>query len=102
MMEHSRPAFATYREISLETRKVNGIGGVEVKALGIGTVGVTSAVNGEEFNGELREVLHVPGIGVSLFSIGSATAPGVDVLFLRYQGLSFQGPNNSHGRTKNW
>ncbi len=60
---------------------MNGIGGVVLSALGIGTIEVTALVNGEPVYGELHEVLHVPGIGSSLFSIGCATAAGMNVLF---------------------
>lgn len=60
---------------------MNGIGGVVLSALGIGTIEVTALVNGELVYGELHEVLHVPGIGSSLFSIGCATAAGMNVLF---------------------
>ena len=60
---------------------MNGIGGVVLSALGIGTIEVTALVNGEPVYGELHEVLHVPGIESSLFSIGCATAAGMNVLF---------------------
>lgn len=55
-MTEQRSAFTTYREIPPGTLKVNGIGGVELQALGIRNLDVTAAVNGEEFTGELREV----------------------------------------------
>lgn len=42
---------------------------------------MTALVNGEPVYGELHEVLHVPGIGPSLFSIGCATTAGMNVLF---------------------
>ena len=41
----------------------------------------TFLVDGKPVFGELNEVLHVPGIGPSLFSIGCATAAGMDVCF---------------------
>jgi hypothetical protein len=80
-MTEQRSFFTTYREIPPGTWKVNGIGGVVLSALGIGTVEVTALVDGKPVFGELNEVLHVPGIGPSLFSIGCATAAGMDVYF---------------------
>ena len=80
-MTGQRSFFTTYREIPPGTWKVNGIGGVELQAKGIGSIDITAVVNDGKLSGELREVLYVPGIGVSLFSIGSATAAGMEVLF---------------------
>jgi hypothetical protein len=80
-MTEQRSFFSTYRGIPPGTWKVNGFGGVVLSALGIGTIQVTALVNGEPVHGELHEVLHVPGIGPSLFSIGCATAAGMEVLF---------------------
>ena len=80
-MTEKRSFFTTYQEIPPGTWKVNGIGGVVLSALGIGTVEVTALVDGKPVLGELHEVLHVPGIGPSLFSIGCATAAGMDVYF---------------------
>ena len=69
-MTGQRSFFTTYREIPPGTWKVNGIGGVELLAKGIGFIDITAVVNGGKLCGELREVLYVPGIGASLFSIG--------------------------------
>ena len=59
---------------------MNGIGRVVLSALGIGTIEVT-LVDGEPVYGKLHEVLHVPGIEPTPFSIVYATAAGMDVLF---------------------
>jgi hypothetical protein len=80
-MTEQRSFFTTYREIPPGTWKVNGIGGVVLSALGIGTIEVTALVDGEPVYGELHEVLHVPWFGPSFFSIGWATAAGMDVFF---------------------
>ena len=42
---------------------------------------MTALLDGKPVLGELHEVLHVPGIGPSLFSIVCATAAGMDVYF---------------------
>ncbi len=42
---------------------------------------MTALVDGKPVYGELHEVLHVPEIGPSLFSIGCAAAAGMDVYF---------------------
>ena len=84
-MTEQRSFFSTYRGIPPGTWKVNGFGGVVLSALGIDIIEVTALVNGEPVHGKLHEVLHVPGIGRrkvgSLFSVGCATAAGMDVLF---------------------
>ena len=49
-MTGQRSFFTTYREIPPGTWKVNGIGGVELQAKGIGSIDITAVVNG----GKLR------------------------------------------------
>jgi hypothetical protein len=66
-----------------ETWKVNGIGGAQLNALGIGTIPIHSYVHGERKNGEFHDVLFVPGLGTNLFSIGTATDTGIDAHFIK-------------------
>ena len=72
-MTDQRSFFSSFKEIDCETWKVNGIGGAQLNAMGIGTIPVYSYVHGERKNGEFHDVLFVPGLGTNLFSIGIAT-----------------------------
>jgi hypothetical protein len=38
-------------------------------------------VNGEHLHGKIRGVLYVPGLGINLYSIGTATDAGLKVVF---------------------
>ena len=51
-MTDQRSLFETFKEIKPETWKVNGIGGSQLNALGIGNVPVHSYINGERRDGE--------------------------------------------------
>lgn len=46
-MTDQRSFFSSFKEIDCETWKVNGIGGAQLNALGIGTIPVHSYVHGE-------------------------------------------------------
>jgi hypothetical protein len=64
-MTDQRSFFSSFKEIDCETWKVNGIGGAQLNAMGIGTIPVYSYVHGE--NGKFHDVLFVPGLGTNLF-----------------------------------
>ncbi len=95
-MTEQRSSFTIYRKILPGTWIVNSIGGVKQQEFGISTVEVIAAVNGKEVDGELREVLHVPGIEVSWLGNSSGNGP----IVFRHQSLFLQGPDNSHSRIK--
>lgn len=61
--------------------KVAGIGNTQLEVKGMGCVEIISVVNGKEHTGVLKKVLYVPGLGINLFSIGTVTAAGVQVIF---------------------
>ena len=82
-MTDQRSFFSSFKEIDCETWKVNGIGGAQLNAMGIGTIPVYSYVHGERKNGEFYDVLFVPGLGTNLFSIGIATDSGIDAHFIK-------------------
>lgn len=80
-MTDQRSFFSTFKEITSESWKVNGIGGTQLFAAGVGNIPVHSYVHGERKSGEFQDVLFVPGLGTNLFSIGTATDSGIDVYF---------------------
>lgn len=82
-MTDQRSFFSSFKEIAPDTWKVNGIGSSQLNALGIGNIPVHSYVQGVRRNGELQDVLFVPGLGTNLFSIGIATDSGIDVHFIK-------------------
>ncbi|KAI9555904.1 hypothetical protein GHT06_018428 [Daphnia sinensis] len=80
-MTDKRSFFTTFKEIPPGTWKVNGIGGVQLEARGIGNINVTTLIEGEETKGTFLDVLFVPNLSVNLFSFGSATEAGLEVHF---------------------
>lgn len=58
-----------------------GIGGKLLHAVGIGTIKLTTCVNGANVNGELKNVLYVPELGVTLISIACLSICGYTVSF---------------------
>jgi hypothetical protein len=62
---------------------VSGIGDTSLPVLGQGDVQITSVVNGKSMQGLMRGVLLVSGLGTNLYSIGTATAAGIEVLFTK-------------------
>ena len=60
---------------------VSGIGDTTLPVIGQGDVQITSVVNGKHMEGLMRGVLLVNGLGANLYSIGTATATGIKVLF---------------------
>lgn len=80
-MTDKRSFFTTFKEIPPGVWKVNGIGGVQLEARGIGNINVTTFIEGEETKGMFQDVLFVPNLSVNLFSVGSATEAGLEVHF---------------------
>lgn len=98
-MTDQRSFFTHLTEIPAGTWKVNGIGGAQLQALAIGHILVTSFVDDQEFEGEFRDVLYVPNLGMNLFSIGAATARGTDVLFTDKEVLNVFKSNCSNSKS---
>lgn len=80
-MTDQRSFFSKFKEIQHGSWVVNGIGGSELLALGIGTVPIYSYVHGERKLGEFKDVLFVPNLGTSLYSIGVATESHIEAHF---------------------
>lgn len=80
-MTDQRSFFTTFREVPPGTWKVNGVGSTQLETCGVGNIPIHSFVYGEKKEGELRDVLFVPGLGTNLFSIGMATDTGINVNF---------------------
>lgn len=78
-MSDQRSLFTPFRELPMGSWKVNGVGAAELFALGIGNVAVVTEVEGLKIEGEFRDVLFIPDLGMNLFSNGVATANNVNV-----------------------
>ena len=59
--------FYAYHEIK---KTITGVGATHVNAVGIGSVLITSEVNGKTYSLRLHDVLHVPGTTDNLLSVG--------------------------------
>jgi hypothetical protein len=81
-MSEQRHFFTTFKEVPQGTWHVNGIGSAQLSVLGVGKIQVYSLVDGERKEGELTNVLFVPGLGTNLFSIGAATEVGITAHFI--------------------
>jgi hypothetical protein len=62
---------------------INGIGGKILHAIGVGTIKMTSFVNGSSVEGELKNVLYVPDLGVTLMSVTCLSMNGYSVSFCK-------------------
>ena len=71
-MTDKRSFFTTFKENPKIVWKVNGIGGVQLEARGIGNINVTNFIEGEKARATFQDVLFVPSLSVNLFSVGSA------------------------------
>jgi hypothetical protein len=60
---------------------VSEIGETSLTVAGQGDISLCATVNGERLNGTMRGVLYVPGLGIHLYSIGTATDAGLKVVF---------------------
>ena len=59
--------FFAYHQLN---KTITGVGATHVKAIGIGSVLITSEINGKSYSMKLHNVLHVPGTTDNLFSVG--------------------------------
>ena len=80
-MTSNKGAFKTYRETS--PNPVSMADGKTIKAIGVGTVSIKLKTGNTTREGILHEVLHVPELHGSLFSVTKATALGNSVEFGR-------------------
>lgn len=80
-MTDQRNILINFVPIETDRWSVSGIGGTNLAVMGQGDVIIVSNVNGKYLKGTMRGVLLVPGLGTNLYSIGTATAAGMDVLF---------------------
>ena len=78
-MTNQRSHFTYFEEI--HDCSVDGIGGVRVKALGVGTVPIVSYINGVSKAGVLHGVLYVPELGTNLLSVGIAADNNIEARF---------------------
>ena len=63
-----------------ERLSVSGIGELSLTVAGQGDVVITATVKGERPHGTMRGVLYVPGLGINLYSICTATDAGLKVV----------------------
>jgi transposase InsO family protein len=83
-MTDQRSVFTSFRPIQPGTRAIKGIGkdNGPLYALGIGDIKIKTKTNSDDWqDGVIYEVLYVPNLGASLFSIGAATERGVKAIF---------------------
>lgn len=74
-----RSVFTTYEKVY--SRPIKGIGGSEVQPLGCGTIKLECAIKGRRVEVTLRNVLHVPDMGVNLLSVGKLLDADIAVAF---------------------
>lgn len=60
---------------------VNGIGGTQLTANGLGDIEIQTFLNGRILNRTIRKFLYVPGLEANLFSITAVTHLGMKVVF---------------------
>ena len=82
-MTDQRSVFASFRPIPPGTRAIKGIGkdNEPLFALGIGDIKIKTRISKDWHDGIIYEVLYVPNLGATLFSIGAATERGVKAIF---------------------
>lgn len=80
-MTDQRTILNNFVPVGPERWKVTGIGGSSLSVRGQGDVKITSIVGGRVLKGTMRGVLYVPNLGTNLYSIGTATDAGSQVLF---------------------
>jgi hypothetical protein len=80
-MTDNRAFLTNFVPTGSENWSVSGIGETSLTVAGQGDVSLCAAVNGERLYGTLRGVLYVPGLGINLYSIGTATDAGLKVVF---------------------
>jgi hypothetical protein len=80
-MTDQRSYFYELQEIEPGTWPINGIGNTVLYAHGTGTIKVSRETRGNCYHGEIKDVLFVPNLGVTLLSIASITSHGYNVNF---------------------
>jgi hypothetical protein len=80
-MTDNRAFLTNFVPTGSENWSVSGIGETSLTVAGQGDVSLCATVNGERLYGTLRGVLYVPGLGINLYSIGTATDAGLKVVF---------------------
>lgn len=68
-MSDQKSYFHDLRDVEPGTWPINGIGGTTLYARGIGTIKIIRKLNGTTVCGEIKDVLYVPQLGVTLISI---------------------------------
>lgn len=80
-MTDNRVFLINFVPVRHEKWTVTGIGKAKLSVAGQGDVVLYATVKGNIIRGIMRGVLYVPGLGINLYSIGTATDAGVEVLF---------------------
>jgi hypothetical protein len=80
-MSEDRSAFNNYQAIPEGTWTVDGIRNTKLQVVGKGDIQVESRIPGIIHTGTIKNVLHVPHLGVNLISIAALTNLGAEVAF---------------------
>lgn len=81
-MSGDRSLFQNLRDISPNSWPIHGIGGITLYARGVGTIKLLINSNdGEPTEGEIKDVLYVPDLGVNLVSIVCLDSSGFEISF---------------------
>lgn len=81
-MTDQRQLLMDYEAIKPGSWSVSGIGGTNLSVHGRGNVPIITEIKGKESDYIIKNVLHSPGIGINLFSIGAATEAGISCIFI--------------------
>jgi hypothetical protein len=81
-MSEDRSAFNNYQVIPEGTWTVDGIGNTKLQVVGKGDIQIESRIQGIFHSGTIKNVLHVPHLGVNLISIAAMTSLGQKWLLL--------------------
>jgi uncharacterized protein YcfL len=80
-MTDNRAFLTNYAPTGSEKWSVSGIGESSLTVAGEEDVSLYATVNRKRLYGTMRGVLYVPGLGINLYSIGTATDAGLKVVF---------------------
>jgi hypothetical protein len=80
-MTDNRAFLTNYVPTGSEKWSVSGFGETSLTLAGQGNFSVCATVNGERLYGTMRGVLYVPGLGIYLHLIGTASDAGLKVVF---------------------
>ena len=78
-MAQQRKAVTNYQPVTPGSWTVLGIGNKPLQVARIGDVQVLTMINGSQRSGTLQNALHVPKLGINLFSIRKAIERGFKV-----------------------